>query len=363
MATEQELVAATQADRSVTRPTLPRQWLTPTPLGFVSTVAAPYLSIVGSSAISVLIVYSSLPALAKCALLLPSITFAGHGYHLAGWVGHEGVHLSLLRNKSASMALGVVVSAMAFFPAVGYGMNHFSHHRYTNQPKDPDAKLFSRQRTFWQRFFGSRFAANREYWQNTWQAASRGPLPEDCHVPLRERQLRTFARLNFLAVAAWAVAYLALGVTYPAALVFGVLLPLFVAIPMTGLRPFVEHGGLIAGTFRDSRSYVAPMWTLLLGGNNYHLEHHLYPSVPCYHLPKVHRWLAQQGVFQVHDSPLDTTFLAPLRTLTSRYPYPDGTAQVAAERARTTSAVIRDASERMPAVEIATQAGSTRVDF
>jgi len=29
---------------------------------------------------------------------------------------------------------------------------------------------------------------------------------------------------------------------------------------------------------------------------NYHLEHHLYPAVPHYHLPALHRVLAAKGV-------------------------------------------------------------------
>ncbi len=28
---------------------------------------------------------------------------------------------------------------------------------------------------------------------------------------------------------------------------------------------------------------------------NYHLEHHLYPAVPHYHLPRLHRLLAAKG--------------------------------------------------------------------
>ena len=28
---------------------------------------------------------------------------------------------------------------------------------------------------------------------------------------------------------------------------------------------------------------------------NYHLEHHLYPAVPHYHLPQLHRLLADKG--------------------------------------------------------------------
>jgi len=32
-------------------------------------------------------------------------------------------------------------------------------------------------------------------------------------------------------------------------------------------------------------------------GGNYHLMHHLYPGVPNYRLPAVHRYLEKQGLF------------------------------------------------------------------
>jgi len=31
---------------------------------------------------------------------------------------------------------------------------------------------------------------------------------------------------------------------------------------------------------------------------NYHLEHHLYPAVPHYHLPRLHRLLRAKGVLE-----------------------------------------------------------------
>lgn len=36
---------------------------------------------------------------------------------------------------------------------------------------------------------------------------------------------------------------------------------------------------------------------MLFFGSNYHLEHHAYPGVPCYRLPKVHRILKEYGIY------------------------------------------------------------------
>ena len=67
------------------------------------------------------------------------------------------------------------------------------------------------------------------------------------------------------------------------------------------IRNVSEHGALVSylstelGVARTTltslfgRFFIAPYWV------NYHLEHHLFPSVPCYNLPIVHRLLKEQG--------------------------------------------------------------------
>ena len=52
----------------------------------------------------------------------------------------------------------------------------------------------------------------------------------------------------------------------------------------------VEHENVL----NESRTVVASLWELWLiapWGLNYHLEHHLFPSVPCFRLAELHRLL------------------------------------------------------------------------
>ena len=44
----------------------------------------------------------------------------------------------------------------------------------------------------------------------------------------------------------------------------------------------------------ESRTVLAPVWEIWLiapWGLNYHLEHHLFPGVPCFRLGELHRLL------------------------------------------------------------------------
>jgi fatty acid desaturase len=70
------------------------------------------------------------------------------------------------------------------------------------------------------------------------------------------------------------------------------------------IRNAAEHGAL-PGTrssdmWSNTRTVRASWWErLTVAPNfvNFHFEHHLAPTVPSYNLPKLHRWLVQQGAY------------------------------------------------------------------
>ena len=58
----------------------------------------------------------------------------------------------------------------------------------------------------------------------------------------------------------------------------------------------VEHESVLS----ESRTVIAPFWELWLiapWGLNYHLEHHLFPGVPCFRLAELHRLLMTRDPF------------------------------------------------------------------
>jgi fatty acid desaturase len=84
------------------------------------------------------------------------------------------------------------------------------------------------------------------------------------------------------------------------------LLPLLTVLqPMLRLRAIAEHGAVTdlsspltaARTNRTSGSFNNRLARALLFPHhvNHHLEHHLYPAVPHYHLPALHRLLQAKG--------------------------------------------------------------------
>jgi len=67
------------------------------------------------------------------------------------------------------------------------------------------------------------------------------------------------------------------------------------------LRAIAEHGATtdFSSPLTAARTNLGPAWLrwLIFPHNvNYHVEHHLYASVPQYNLPRLHEELKRQGV-------------------------------------------------------------------
>ncbi len=71
-------------------------------------------------------------------------------------------------------------------------------------------------------------------------------------------------------------------------------LPLLVAGQLSNVRGLAEHGLTTGGNpFTNARSVISNRFVSFFMCNlNYHLEHHLFPGVPWYSLPKVHALLS-----------------------------------------------------------------------
>jgi len=267
------------------------------------------------------------PLAARGLVILPLLVLAQQGIHLLGWVGHEGFHLSLHRNKYVSAFLGIFFSSMivSFFQ-IGASISHWNHHRYTNQAADPDCEIFTRFKTFWSRLLFGRVTANRIYMRNTVKMALGRPLPYPYKLPFPPAMVPVFAWTNIFCSASWLSVYGIIAFSDPLAGLLSIALPHMVGTCYTGLRSYVEHAGTGLGTFHDSRTRTSAFFTFFYFWNNYHLEHHLYPAVPCYRLVAVHRYLKERGYYERAGSPIESTVLGAYAHVTSRSAYPEAAA-------------------------------------
>ncbi|HET7538531.1 MAG TPA: fatty acid desaturase [Polyangiaceae bacterium] len=248
---------------------------------------------------------------------------ASHGLHLLGWVGHEGFHFNLFHDRVTSAIVGVLVSSpLVVFLQTGVAIEHFNHHRFANTDKDPDLALFSRQQSFWARLFLTRSRANRAFLGNAWRLARGLPLAMDERgLPLPRSVYERLSRLNFVCCLLWFASYVLLFELDALRATLSVVVPLVLANLCSGLRPYLEHTNTDARLRSCARS--RNHWWIVAAyfGNSLHFEHHLYPSVPCYRLPRVRRWLLKQGFVSPEHPSYDQTALSSWRWALATHRY------------------------------------------
>jgi fatty acid desaturase len=270
---------------------------------------------------------TSMPLALKLAISLPLFALGGQGIHLMGFIGHEGMHFNLAKNRHVSMILGTLFSsATVVYIQMGMTLDHWTHHKYCNTPKDPDLRLFGRHQSFLARLLLGRSSANRLYARRACRMMMGMPLDRSLlHVvfPMKMPVMRFYCLLNFVCAAAWAALYVRIGMVDWRYVVLGFGIPLLFANAISGLRPYAEHMGLDGGTWTNSRSRTSLLWTILDFGGNYHLEHHIYPSVPQWLLPGVHRHLRDSGVYG-EECHFESTVLGAYQRTFGPYPLPEG---------------------------------------
>ena len=306
----------------IVRPNLPLDWYKPNFKWFIAHLLFCWSFLIVFGYLSYATVTSNLSLWFKIPIVLLCVLLAGHSFHLFGDFGHDGVHLILLKNKYISLTVGMFVGAASFFPVMGYGIVHWNHHRYTNQDLDPNVNIYSPHKTFWQRLLLASIVANRIYTNNTLNLVMNKPFEKGYRLPFTDTEIRRFAFLNLIFMLFWAIVYSYIAMINGSLALFALLLPYLCSIAITGLRIYIEHADTGGGIFLDSRSFSSPLYTFLLFGNNFHLEHHLYPKVPAYKLPLVHKYLKEKGLFEKWGANIEPGILAPLKFVTGKYQYP-----------------------------------------
>ena len=267
----------------------------------------------------VLLRFHSTPS--RLLLTAPLVILAGLGIHLLGFLGHDGTHLSLHSNKHVSMILGLFFSSMIVtFCEMGFAFEHWNHHRYCNQSRDPDIKALSRLRTWWQRAFLTRITYNCLYMTIMVRFLRRQPLHFEYRLPFRDPMLRKLCWTNVAFSTFWLVIYIGLSIYDWRIGVYSILLPTVTALLAAGPQSYIDHAGTRSDKiWENTRTRTSRLATIIWFGGNYHLMHHLYPGVPNYRLPMVHRYLEQQGIFEAVKPPIEHSFFAAYKHLGAPY--------------------------------------------
>ncbi|NJN51308.1 MAG: fatty acid desaturase family protein [Gammaproteobacteria bacterium] len=241
-----------------------------------------------------------------------------------GILGHDGAHHLLYRNRRLNdwVCEWLFNRPLLGASIVAYRNYHLNHHRFTQQANDPDLGLsapfpitrasflrkvirdltgqtgFAQQRALLRNGFGPHGAALAVRVANGW------------------RRFGPNVAINLVFLAAFA----AFGKWYLYFLLW-VLPELTWRMLISRIRNIGEHGAVPDNDDRLrntrttragwlARALIAPYFV------NFHLEHHLLVSCPCYRLRTMHRLLIAKGYGPRME--LEPSYLAMLRHATSR---------------------------------------------
>lgn len=212
-----------------------------------------------------------------------------------GALMHEFAHYRFVNNKAVSEWVGDLFVAWPIMAGVdAYRNNHLAHHRYTNTDQDPD----------WVVTFGTRKFTFPQEWQSivvslVGYLAIVGSLFDMVEAIQRlaklDRSTRTYKVIRLVYYAAFAVVFTLTG-TWLQFLLYWVVPFMTVFFCVLYIRGVAEHFGSMdysdeLGSTRTVIPFFWENWLISPHRVNYHLDHHLYPSVPFYNLPELHRTL------------------------------------------------------------------------
>ena len=247
-------------------------------------------------------------------VILLAVLVIGTRQHGLFVIAHDAAHYLLYERRWLNDFVGRVCATVQGLSMCTYRVIHRLHHNNLYGELDPDTALhggYPRGRwylvkkllkdltgqTAWKTY--AYFLGGAPALNTATNVAVR-PL-DDTSEKLRaeakrDRNMVIAVHVVLLAVFAWSghlVQYLVLWV-----------LPLVTVVQaILRLRAIAEHGATsdFSSPLTAARTNTAPAWLewLLFPHHvNYHIEHHLYASVPHYNLPALHRAMAARGVLE-----------------------------------------------------------------
>ena len=185
--------------------------------------------------------------------------------HMAGTVIHDASHNAAHRDRTINAILGHGSALMLGFAFPVFTRVHMQHHAHVNDPENDPDHYVSTGGPLWliaaRFFYHEIFFFKRKLWRK------------------HELWEWFFSRLFVVAVVYISIQYDHLGYVlnfwFSPALVVGLALGLF--FDYLPHRPFHERD-----RWKNARVYPSPILNILILGQNYHLIHHLWPSIPWY---------------------------------------------------------------------------------
>jgi fatty acid desaturase len=221
-----------------------------------------------------------------------AVVVIGSRINSLGGLMHDAAHYRAYTNRELNDFIGEIIALPTTASMAGYRNSHFAHHRELNSENDPD----------WQRNVGLKEfefpAPPSSVLKHVAQYLSGLKIATAVTGFHKNKETRdvaaAVARARLFFFASLLVASISLGF-WKLLLLYWIIPLMTVFLAIRYLRNVAEHYAVEhENVLNESRTVLASFWELWLiapWGLNYHLEHHLFPGVPCFRLAELHRLL------------------------------------------------------------------------
>ncbi len=250
-----------------------------------------HLSVWGLGVLAVLLLHDT-PWVVVCSLVL------GNQLHAITILQHDCGHGSAYRHPAANLWVGRLLAWFIFMPFTTFTYLHKRHHAFLGQPdKDPDEWfyaggvrwLFIREMLFLPRFVYESLGAR---------------LPERLRQQVRhELAFNSLSWLVLLSVSIYTdlIGWFVMAFLLPMVLLACVINPLSRGYEHFPLAEMAGSDASDAGRFdlrTNTVTITSPLLGFLWANITYHVEHHVYPNVPFYRLPRLHSLMRHKHYYQ-----------------------------------------------------------------
>ena len=201
---------------------------------------------------------------------------------------HELSHWTVFRTKKLNEIFGRLFGFILFYPRDFDQIQHFAHHRYT-QDWEKDGELARDRYTLASYLL---WVLGPTYWYTRIRRILRFSLGivTEPYIPA-DRKADVIREARWHVAGYVAIAALSVATGSWAAVQFW-LLPMLAMKPVHQLQNTIEHLGLphidaITENTRTTRTNALMRW--MCWNMQYHTAHHAFPGVPCYALPRLHQ--------------------------------------------------------------------------
>lgn len=225
-----------------------------------------------------------------------------------GILMHDGAHYLLFTNRTVNDFVSDLFCAFPLgLSTTMYRATHFKHHRFVSTPNDPDWSLQQQDRDW--RFPKSRWEAAKLIVLSAlglnllkgYQALKQWSPSLNLFSPL-SKDLTLGARVLFVAGSIATYALIIATRTWWEAIFLWVVPSVTLVNLFNRVRAASEHIGTPGSHELNSTRTILPTWweRLMISpcGINYHIEHHVFPSVPARNLRKLHEILMQRPEYR-----------------------------------------------------------------